>query len=69
MINVHDNYWIPSEGYKYLTNGEVFSDGIYLGVGRDINEWHDTNKEPHDPDIPSIEAKAEAYDILMGVTP
>lgn len=62
MINVHDNYWIPSEGYTYLTNGEVMSEGIYLGKGADINDWWDTN----DPMPPDVSDKAEAYDILIG---
>lgn len=69
MINPHDNFWIPGEGYKYLSNGTVWSDGIYLGKADSINNWHDTNDEPPAPeDEPTIEDKAEAYDILMGVS-
>ena len=48
MINVHGNYWIPSEGYKYITNGTSWSDGIYLGRLDSIDNWHDTNDEPYD---------------------
>ena len=69
MINIHDNYWIPSDGYKYITNGEVYTDSIYLGARDSIDSWRDTNDEPPEPeDEPSIEDKAEAYDILMGVS-
>ena len=67
MVNLHDNYWVPSDGYKYLTNGEVYTDSIYLGKGQNINVWHDTNGEPPEPeDESTVEAKAEAYDILLG---
>ena len=64
MINAHDNYWIPSEGFKYITNGEVYTDGIYLGAKDSIDNWHDTNDEPPEPeeDIPD----EEALNILMG---
>ena len=68
MRNVSGNYWIPDDGYKYVTNGTVYSDGIYLGKTDNIANWHDTNDEPPDPtEEPTIEDKAEAYDILMGV--
>ena len=70
MINVQGNLWIPSGGYKYLSNGTVYTDSIYLGSRDSIDNWHDTNDEPQEPDPePTLEAKAEAYDILMGVTP
>lgn len=46
MINTHDNYWEPSPGYKYISNGTISSDGIWLGKGADISNWHDTNDEP-----------------------
>lgn len=62
MINLHDNYWVPSEGYLYLTNGEITSDQLYLGRGADINDWWDTN----DFEGFEMEDKAEAYDILIG---
>ena len=69
MINPYDNYWIPGDGFKHLTNGEVYSDGIYLGKADSIENWHDTNDEPPDPEEePTVEDKAEAYDILTGVS-
>ena len=49
MINVKDNYWIPSEGFAYITNGSVWTDGIYLGSADSIENWHDTNEEPVEP--------------------
>lgn len=56
MVNLHDNYWVPSDGYKYLTNGEVYTDSIYLGKGQNINVWHDTNDEPTEPENePTVE--------------
>lgn len=69
MINVHDNYWIPSSGYRYLSNGETWTDSIYLGDGADINEWHDTNDEPQEPVEQDMDAElAEAARILLGVS-
>ena len=73
MINVSGNKWIPSEGYKYITNGEVYTDSIFLGRCDNISNWHDTNDEPpEDEEIPeeetTLEDKSEAYDILMGET-
>lgn len=69
MINVQGNLWIPDDGYKYLTDGVTYTDSIYLGKGQNINVWHDTNDEPPTPeDEPTVEDKAEAYDILMGVS-
>lgn len=68
MRNPHDNYWIPGEGYAYITNGTVWSEGLYLGRSDSISNWHDTNEEPPEPqEEPTAEDKAEAYDILTGV--
>lgn len=61
MINVHDNYWIPSEGYKYITNGEIFSNGIYLGINDSPDNWRDTNEEPE-----SEGDAEEILDIILG---
>ena len=70
MKNPHGNYWVPDEGYKYLTNGEVYTDSIYLGARDSIDNWRDTNDEPPEPEEePTVEDKAEAYDILMGGAP
>ena len=64
MINVEGNKWIPNDGFKYITNGDVYTDYILLGSGDSIDRWHDTNEEPHDlePD-PDPE---EALSILLG---
>lgn len=64
MINLHDNFWIPSDGYEYITNGEVVTDSIYLGRGANIEDWWDTN----DPTPPDINDMAEAFNILVGET-
>lgn len=53
MINTHENVWIPSPDYKYLSNGEVWTDSIMLGRTDSINHWHDTNEEP-----PEVEDEA-----------
>lgn len=48
MINVQGNQWVPSEGYKYITNGIVTTGMIYLGRADSIENWHDTNDEPEE---------------------
>ena len=40
----------PEENYKYITNGEVWSDWIILGRTDKIENWHDTNEEPPIPE-------------------
>lgn len=64
MINVHDNYWIPSDGYKYISNGEIYTDSIYLGAKDSIDNWHDTNDEPPEPEDDISDE--EAFDIIFG---
>ena len=46
VINVYGNHWIPSPGYAYLSNGEVWTDGLFLGRTDSIDRWHETNEEP-----------------------
>ena len=69
MINIEKNHWVPSEGYKYITNGEIYTDGIFLGRFDNISNWHDTNDEPpeaiEEPEITEAD-KASAFDIIMG---
>ena len=66
---IDGNKLIPSEGFAYVTNGEVYSTLVYLGVNDSAENWHDTNDEPPEPaEEPTVEDKAEAYDILMGVS-
>lgn len=55
MINPHGNYWIPSPGYKYISDGDVWTDGMYLGTSDNIVNWHDTNDEPPEPPAPHQE--------------
>lgn len=64
MINVEGNKWIPSEGFMYISNGEVWSDSILLGANDNIGNWHDTNDEPPAPD--DDVSDSEALSILLG---
>ena len=64
MINISGNNWIPSEGYKYISNGSVWADSIVLGAKDSIDNWHDTNDEPPAPEE-DIEPE-EALSILLG---
>jgi len=65
MINVKDNEWIPSSGYRYISNGSVWTERILLGRSDSIANWHDTNEEPpEEEDIPD----SEALEIITGGT-
>lgn len=64
MRNVSENQWIPDEGYKYISNGEVWTDSILLGVNDNIVNWHDTNDEPPIPEEDIDDS--EALSILLG---
>ena len=69
MINVSGNHWIPSAGYKYISNGTAWSEEIFLGLTDNISNWYDTNEEPPEPDEPASESDyAEAAKILLGVS-
>lgn len=59
----------PDEGL-YLTDGQVFSQKVYLGKNADPAAWTETEWDGvyPDEDIATIEDKAEAYDILTGVS-
>lgn len=54
MINTRNNEWIPSEGFKYLTNGTVWTESLIIGRSDNIENWHDTNEEPPVPEEPSV---------------
>ncbi len=61
-----DNQLISDDSMT-LTNGETYSKHVYLGKLDAPENW----REIPDEDVPSeetIEDKAEAYDILMGVS-
>lgn len=36
----------PDDGYKYITNDEIYSTLVYLGKNDSVENWHDTNEEP-----------------------
>ena len=36
----------PDNSYKYVTNGKVYSELVYLGKNDNVENWHNTNKEP-----------------------
>ncbi len=72
-----DNVLTAREGYLY-TNGETFSNVIRLGINDSVDNWHEITEEeaerlqntetPTDNEATEADLKAQAYDILMGVT-
>ncbi len=64
MRNIEGNKWIPSDGFKYISNGETWAESINIGQSDNIANWHDTNEEPPEPEEEVDDA--EALQILLG---
>jgi hypothetical protein len=72
-----DNVLAAKEGYVY-TNGETFSNVIRLGINDSADNWHEITEEeaerlqsietPTETEATEAGLKAQAYDILMGVS-
>lgn len=63
---IDGNKITPVEG-KTLTNGQTYSKLVYLGTCDAPENWREVPDEEV-PTEPTVEDKAEAYDILMGVS-
>lgn len=64
---------IEADTGAYVTNGETYSEKVYLGKNASESAWRDATAEEkaawdarQNEPLPTIEDKAEAYDILMG---
>lgn len=64
---------IEADSGAYVTNGETYSEKVYLGKNAPESAWRDAAAEEkaawdarQEESILIIEDKAEAYDILMG---
>lgn len=64
---------IEADSGAYVTNGETYSEKVYLGKNASEFAWRDATadekaewdaRQHEEPE--TIEDKAEAYDILMG---
>jgi len=58
---IDGNKLTPEEGYKYITNGDVWSEIAYLGIHDSPSNWHDTNEDPPEPPEPEEDASEEDY--------
>lgn len=67
---------IEADQGAYVTNGETYSEKIYLGKSASASDWRDATAEEKaewdarqdEPPSDEMTAKAEAYDILTGVS-
>ena len=66
---------IEADSGAYVTNGETYSEKVYLGKNASESSWRDASAEEkaewdarQEESILIIEDKAEAYDILTGVS-
>lgn len=50
---------------KWLTNGETYSEQVYIGKKCNETEWREVNERPQEEDEPTAE---EVLDIIMGVS-
>lgn len=64
-MNIERNKLTPDEGFKYISNGEVWSELVFLGRTDSVDNWHDTNDEPPEPEDDE-EATAEDYENALG---
>lgn len=65
-MKIEGNKLTPGEGKK-LTNGSVYSNLVYLGIHDSPDNWREVDADA--PEDEETEAdKAEAYDILTGVS-
>lgn len=62
----------PEAGYPVVTNGEIYTDRVVLGVNASENDWRDATQQEYEewqrreeePDI----SDAEALNIILGGT-
>lgn len=66
---------IEADNGAFVTNGETYSEKVYLGKNAPESAWRDATAEEkaewdarQNEEPETIEDKAEAYDILMGVS-
>jgi hypothetical protein len=64
---------IEADAGAYVTNGETYSEKVYLGKNASESAWRDATAEEkaawdakQTEPLPTVEDKAEAYDILIG---
>ena len=61
MLNIdwiNPKMLIADEG-KVLTNGEVYTSVVYLGVDEDVSNWSEINEE----DVPKTEVTTESEEV------
>lgn len=75
-----DEKTIQTDVGMVLTNGDTFGSIVYLGNNDSIDNWHEITEEeaerlqnietetPTETEATEAELKAQAYDILMGVS-
>lgn len=69
-MTINGNRLTPDDG-KCLTNGAVYSQQVYLGAHDCADNWTEVDipaEESTEAELTETEEKAQAYDILMGVS-
>lgn len=77
-MKIIDKTTIEADEGMILTNGTAFGIIVYLGNNDSIDNWHEITEEeaerlqnietPTETEATEADLKAQAYDILMGVT-
>lgn len=77
MVIINENTIKADEG-MVLTDGNAFGKTVYLGKYDSVDNWHEITEEeaerlqnietPTEEEATEADLKAQAYDILMGVT-
>lgn len=53
--------------YKYISNGSVWTDCVVLGRTDRVENWHDTNEEPPEPEEQATDEDLENALTELGV--
>lgn len=51
----------PETGYKYICNDEVWSTLVLLGISDSVENWHDTNEDPPEPETIDVFSEIPPY--------
>jgi hypothetical protein len=79
-MKIIDETTLQADVGMVLTNGEAFGVIVYLGNNDSVDNWHEITEEeaerlqstetetPTNDEATEADLKAQAYDILMGVS-
>ena len=58
----------PDVGYRWISNGTIWAEIVYIANEESAKNWYDTNEEPPMPPEPENITDSEALEIITGGT-